>query len=129
MCCNNGNHIMRILPRCLALHRQIEVYLPGHAITTIHYVVSKMVSTAKADAAVDWLLAHFDVIALDQSALLRARSLPMSDFEDTVVASLALVSQCDYIVTRNTVDFQQAPVPAILPAQLLILIEKKLGEG
>ncbi len=31
----------------------------------------------------------------------------------------------DYVVTRNTSDFEQSPVPAILPAQLLILMQQK----
>ncbi len=113
----------------LALNGRIEAGLPGHAITTIHYVVSKATSTSKADLAIDWLLAHFDVIALDKSALLYARSLSIDDFEDAVVASLALKSQCDYVVTRNIVDFEQAPVLAILPGQLLILIEEELSGG
>jgi len=113
----------------LALHREIEACLPGHAITTIHYVVSKAVSISEADAAVDWLLVHFDVIAADKTAFSDARSLPLSDFEDAVVASLASKSRCDYVVTRNTSDFEQSPVPAILPAQLLILMQQKPGDA
>jgi len=107
----------------LALERKITACLPGHAITTLHYVIGKAVSKAKADAAVDWLLTRFEVIAASKPVFLRARSLAMADFEDAVVAGMALESGCEYVVTRNLADFEQSPVAALLPADLLALLE------
>lgn len=103
----------------LALEGQIEGCIPGHAITT----TSKAASKEKADIAVDWLLSHFDTVAANKSLFLQARQLTMNDFEDAVVASMALEHHCEYIVTRNIVDFASSPVPAILPADLLMLLE------
>ncbi len=37
------------------------------------------------------------------------------DFEDAVVAVLADVNNCQYIITRNESDFKQSPVPALTP--------------
>jgi hypothetical protein len=39
----------------------------------------------------------------------------MADFEDAVLASTALRENTDYIITRNTKDFSNSPVPVISP--------------
>jgi hypothetical protein len=62
------------------------------------------------------------VIPAGQKEFLRARSLDMPDFEDAVVASLAESAQCQYIVSRNMGDFKNSRIPAITPAELLVLL-------
>jgi hypothetical protein len=68
---------------------------------------------------VDGLLADFAIAAPDKAILLRARALPISDFEDSVVAAVPEAAGCDYIVTRNVQDFAGSPVPSLTPAQFL----------
>ena len=98
---------------------EIEAVLPVRAFTTLYYVLAKPAAKPKAEQTVDWLLAHFAVAVADKAVLLRARQLPMVDFEDAVVASLAQASQCDHVVTRNVPDFGGSPVPAITPTDFL----------
>jgi hypothetical protein len=49
----------------------------------------------------------------------RARQLPLGDFEDALVASVAEATGSDYIVTRNVSDFAGSPVPALTPTEFL----------
>jgi predicted nucleic acid-binding protein len=93
--------------------------IPGHAVTTIHYVVRKSADQKRADEIVDWLLAHLDIVPQDRAAFIRARSLSFSDFEDAALASAAEVAKCDRIVTRNVGDFDGSPVSAITPEEIL----------
>lgn len=72
-----------------------------------------------AQAAGDGLLADFDIVGPDKTILLRARTLPMTDFEDAVVAASAEAAGCDYVVSRNVPDFAGSPVPAVTPADFL----------
>ena len=51
---------------------------------------------------------------LDAAGWLDARRLPFADFEDAVVATVAI-----YIITRNVADFTGSPVPAITPTDFL----------
>ncbi len=95
---------------------------PAHALTTLYYVVKKHGTRPEAEAAVDHVLSHFVIGALDPAGWLRARSLSMPDFEDAVVAAVAEGQHADYIVTRNEGDFRGSPVPAISPAALLGLM-------
>lgn len=81
--------------------------------------MEKFSNSATADSTVDGLLADFVIEASDGPCLLRARILPISDFEDAVVAAVAEASGCRYIVTRNNKDFTGSPVPAVTPTQFL----------
>ena len=105
------------------LHRarlgEFTAVLPGHALTTLHYIIEKYASTDVANQTVDGLLADFAVHPVDKANFQRARQLPMKDFEDAVVAVVAEATGSDYIVTRNVRDFVGASVAAITPVEFL----------
>ena len=92
-----------------------QVLIPAHAVTTLHYVLSKAAGRRVAEQTVDWLLLQFEVGSADRSVFRRAREIGLADFEDSVVASIAEANQCAYIVTRNLDDFCGSPVPSVLP--------------
>jgi predicted nucleic acid-binding protein len=94
-------------------------FLPGHALTTLYYVVKKSSGKGQADGFVDWLLTYLEVVPQDKALFVRARSLPMPDFEDAAVASAAEASECDVIVSRNATDFEGSPIQAMTPGELL----------
>lgn len=108
---------------------EIQAMLPSHAVTTLYYVLEKGTGKAKADQAVDWLLAWFQIAAADKETFLRARELALADFEDGVVASLAEHTGCDFVVTRNEADFAGSKVPAINPTALLALLTASRTRG
>jgi predicted nucleic acid-binding protein len=93
--------------------------VPGHAITTIYYLVRRYADRERAEETVDWLLNHLTVIAATEADFRAARQLPIDDFEDAVVAQLAVRAPADAIATRNTADFDGAPVPANPPGVVL----------
>ena len=97
--------------------------LPAHALTTIHYIVRRYARLQDADDAIDWLLSNLGVVPQDKAVFLRARSLPLSDFEDAALASAASRAGCDHIVTRNVADFADSPVPAVTPEELVLILE------
>jgi predicted nucleic acid-binding protein len=102
-----------------ALDHEMEGYLPGHALTTLHYIVNRSAGRKEADDLVDWLLAHLEIVAQDKLQFVRARNLAFHDSEDAVVASAAEASRCDLIATRNVADFEGSPVPAVTPEEFL----------
>jgi hypothetical protein len=101
------------------LNKEISGLLPSHAITTIHYITSKYSGKQKADETTDWMLTNFDIAAADKTSFLRARKMEISDFEDGVVASLAELTNCDFIITRNISDFKRSSVKALTPEEFL----------
>ena len=108
------------------LHRarlgEYAATLPGHALTTLHYLIEKHSGMALANETIDGLLADFAVHSPDKAGFQRARQLPLKDFEDAVVAVVAEATGSEYLVTRNVADFSGTPVPAITPADFLELL-------
>jgi predicted nucleic acid-binding protein len=94
--------------------------LPGHALTTLHYIVAKYASREHAGTLVDWVLAHLEIVPQDRAQFVRARNLQFADFEDAAVASAAEASGCELIITRNVADFGSSPVPAVTPEEFLL---------
>ena len=109
-------HSAGVLSRIAA--GELDGAVPSHALTTIHYVVSRLDGVDSANRAVDWLLGRLEVIPEGSSTFLRARSLDVDDFEDAVVASAAEQARCHRIVTRNVEDFRNSPVAAVTPREL-----------
>jgi predicted nucleic acid-binding protein len=98
---------------------EFEALIPFHAVTTIFYLIERAQNTTAACQTVDWLLQHFEVPTVDKTTLIHARKLKLKDFEDAVVASVAVRNMCDYIISRNVADFSASPVKAISPADFL----------
>lgn len=98
---------------------EFAAVLPGHALTTLHYILENYSGTALANQTLDGLLADFAIHPVDKANFQRARQLPLSDFEDAVVAVTAEVTRSDFIVTRNVADFVGSSVPAITPIDFL----------
>ncbi|MEK7795702.1 MAG: PIN domain-containing protein [Candidatus Hydrogenedentota bacterium] len=103
----------------LGVEKRIEAIVPGHALTTVYYLVARNLGRQRADEAVDWLLASFRIVSATHACFERARGLGFADFEDAVVAAIAESERCDFIATRNTSDFKAFPVPAVAPSRLL----------
>lgn len=101
---------------------QAEGLIPGHAVTTLHYIVGRVSGREKANELVDWLLSQMEVVPEGKEQFLRARNLSLDDFEDAVVASAAESGRCDWIITRNVPDFEGAPVPALTPEEFLVSV-------
>ena len=92
--------------------------VPGHALTTVDYLVSRFAHRDGANEAIDWILGDFEVVGEGRDIMLRARGLQMEDFEDAVVAAAAEAIHCDWVITRNVTDFHASPIPAITPKEL-----------
>jgi predicted nucleic acid-binding protein len=103
-----------------AIQRQLEGFLPAHAVTTLHYIVNRYRSRTIANRAVDWLLRYFDIATVGREELLRARALDWKNFEDAVVAAAAEARACDAIITRNVRDFRHSTVPVLTPEEYLL---------
>ncbi len=74
----------------------------------------------RADELVDWLSSRFEVGTAGREEFVRARGLPIADFEDAVVCAVAEVCGCNCIVTRNLGDFIRSPVRALSPEEFLM---------
>lgn len=101
------------------IEETVEGAVPGHAITTVFYLVRKYANQERAETTIDWLLEYLEVVPAGETDFRTARQLEMDDFEDAVVATLADHASCDVIATWNTEDFGGSPIPAKSPRAIL----------
>jgi predicted nucleic acid-binding protein len=99
-----------------------EGLIAAHAITTIHYLLSREVGEAGAKQALRTLLKLFGVAPVDGDIIQQALQSSGQDFEDSVTAAAAQASGCHVIVTRDPKGFRRSPVPALNPALTLALL-------
>ena len=102
---------------------------PAHGLTTLYYLVRKHASKPDAEVAMDRVLRHFQIGNLEAAGWQKARRLPFTDFEDAVVATVAEATTSTFIITRNTDDFVDSPVPAISPSDFLGQLEHADDQG
>lgn len=107
--------------RVLAMVQEgaLDAVFPAHGVTTLYFLVRKYATRPDAEAAMDEVLDHFQIGNLDADGWRRARTLPMGDFEDAVVATVAESTDSAFVITRNTGDFTRSPVAAITPIEFL----------
>ncbi|MHC1726682.1 MAG: PIN domain-containing protein [Syntrophobacteraceae bacterium] len=97
---------------------EIEGWLCGTTLTTIHYLIRKSVGATKAREGVSLLLSLFEIAPVNKTALERALHLPFKDFEDAVLHESARLVNAEVIVTRNTAAFKHSNIPVRMPGQI-----------
>jgi predicted nucleic acid-binding protein len=98
-----------------------------YAITDIHYWLTKDVKDSrKALESIFDMLEIVNLVDTTQGDIRNAYTIDMPDFEDAVVAAIAMREKADYIITRNGKHFRNSPVPAISPGDFLNLLSNEL---
>jgi predicted nucleic acid-binding protein len=101
---------------------QAHGYVAGHTITTVHYLVARAGGRQAAAAAVTDMLRVLRVVPLADADFQQALVLGLGDFEDAVQSAAGLRIGADYLVTRNSADFQGVPLPVRTPGEILALL-------
>ena len=112
----------------LGLAGVIETLLSAGAVTDVHYIISRhLPDAAKARESIFILSNIIKICNSIPEDITGALILFIPDFEDAVLAAIAKREKADYIITRNTEDFVNSPVPAISPVEFLKLIPAFAG--
>jgi len=109
--------------RCCEIEK-IDGYVSTTTVTDVMYILRKHLPPDKLREAVQTLLTTVGVSGVQKADITRAFSSGMKDFEDAVQASCAKRIKAEYIVTRNLRDFEESPVQAVPPADLLKLLRR-----
>ncbi|WP_026487299.1 PIN domain-containing protein [Caldanaerobius polysaccharolyticus] len=99
---------------------KVETLITANAITDIYYILHRANKDAeKSKEAIVQLMKLMDIADVLASDVMNALSSKVTDFEDALVGAIAKRVKADYIITRNTKDFSNSPVPAIDPKDFL----------
>lgn len=94
-------------------------FIAWHSVANIYYIVSKATTKKQAKSFIVKLCQFIQIVPTSNADVWEAANLPMKDFEDALQCAAALACEADIIVTRNLEDYQQAPINAMTPTQIL----------
>ena len=104
----------------LASIKEIDGFVSVNSLTDIFYVLRKVHGFEKAKAMIKKLFLVFDIIGIEPNDCMMALNLPLSDFEDALIAVCAVKTNADYVVSRDEKFIKaQTEVTVITPKQLL----------
>lgn len=108
----------------LGIVKEADLYISVNMLTDLHYQLKKSYGSVIAQEMLEAnLSAYLNVVGLSQQDAHTALSKRWDDFEECLVAESAASIKADYIITRNTKDFERSAVPAITPDQLFEKLE------
>jgi predicted nucleic acid-binding protein len=91
------------------------------SVKDVFYLVERHTGSVEtAKAAVTQLLALVHICDTTADDITTARTFPMTDFEDAILAATGMRENADCIITRNTKDFTGSPIKVITPADFII---------
>ena len=105
----------------------VEGFFTPNSICDIHYILKKYLHDEKeVRRCLSSWLDIINIVDLKPEDIVNAVESDMSDYEDAVIAATAKRNRIDFIITRNTKDFKESPVPALTPSQF---VETSLKAG
>ena len=102
-----------------AAGEKIEGCITASSFTDIYYILRKRLDKERTKQTLLGLLAVVNVLDVTGADCEKAFELPMSDYEDALLAYCAKRHKVEGIITRNTKHFKGSPVKAIHPEEIL----------
>jgi len=104
----------------LTAEDKINASITANSVTDIYYLTRKYLHSIEEARIVLWkLFTLFQILDVTGTDCEKALELNMSDYEDALIATCANRNKVDWIISRNTKDFINSPVPAITPEDFL----------
>lgn len=103
--------------------KQIQAYITANSVTDLFYIMRKHPDQEKCKQAISNLLTIIDIVSITRSDILKSIDLNFKDFEDALQTQCAKKIKAEYIITRNSKDFEDKSVKVITPKDFLNKIE------
>ena len=115
---NGSEKAGELFAKCF--RKELKGYVCAHEITTLSYYLGKTSKNRTENMKIiSRILQIFDVIEINKKILEEAVLSNITDFEDAVIVESAKVKKTGCIITRNTKDFKNSPIPVMLPEEYL----------
>lgn len=116
-----AEHIFYVAANDLA-----ELYISASMATDIYYIIHKYLhNSEKSKKIMATLYELFGILSVTNEDCINALASEVKDYEDAVVASCAIRSEMEYIVTRNVKDYTNAKIQIITPGEFLELVNEE----
>ncbi len=96
--------------------KQAKGYVSALTFANLVYIMRKELTPEKTEEIISKLLLIFSLTELNAADIQKAAKMRWNDFEDALQSVAAERVKADYIITRNTADFEESKVAAISPS-------------
>lgn len=101
-----------------------ESFITADSLTNLYYVIHHLSkSKVKTRQIIGTTIELFHILDVNETDCQLALTSNCPDFEDAILIETARRHRIDYIITRNTKDFANSPVPALTPAEFLAKVQ------
>lgn len=107
----------------------VNGYLCATTITTIFYLMSKVVGWEMAKESIRGLLTIFEIAPVNRNVLDAALKGNFEDFEDAVLYEAAQQAGADLIITRNERDFKGTVISVRSSSEAVKIIPQFLEDN
>lgn len=103
-----------------ACTEHLEAYFTATTMTTLFYILHQFFHDNDYVKSIlkSWNFA-VQVLSIQSEDCLKALNSSVADYEDAVISEVASREGIDYIITRNTKDFQNSTVKAVTPSEFI----------
>lgn len=110
-------------------NREFDEYVNPITPLNAFYTCRKEIGKPAATRSVQDILRLVYIAPTDKMVLNDAFGMGFSDYEDAVQCASAVAAGLDAIVTRNTKDFKNSPIPVYSPAEFLNTLNTEAKEN
>lgn len=100
-------------------NNQITGCISADSYTNIFYLLRKSIGNENAVKKLSELRKLSQVGSILPSTIDNALMMNWPDFEDALQCRVAIENECDYICTRNILDYKQSKIPVLTPLELV----------
>jgi len=109
----------------LGITNEASLFVSVSMLTDVFYLLKKDYGSKRAQEMIGESLAFLNMVGISPEDTQEALTARWADFEDSLVARCAEKIKADYIITRNTKDFEKSTVRAITPEELFLILEDR----
>ncbi len=101
------------------INDEVDMKVAATSIKDIFYLVARNLDASSAYEAVETILSIANIASVDRLICSQALDLERPDYEDGIIAAVALTENIDCIISRDTKAFQSAAITKYSPAEFL----------
>jgi predicted nucleic acid-binding protein len=104
----------------LGLLKKVKLFTSSNTITTLHYLLKKLVSEENIRKSLEEVTEVVSIIPIDSIIIKKSLKSNHTDFEDAVqIISAQSIIDMDCIVTRDKKDYKFAEIDVFTPDEFL----------
>ncbi len=104
----------------LGIDKKINLFTTSNTITTLHYLLKKILSEEKIRLTLEHIIEHVSIIPIDINIIKKSLKSSHKDFEDAIqIISAQSIKDMDCIVTRDLKDYKNAEINVFTPDDFL----------